>query len=213
MKTSTRTRFFLLSALILAQFSALAATYTITVGDTFYSPQNVDAHPGDKIVWQWQSGSHPTVFDKAEFASFQMNSSSTSHTITIPATATGLMKYHCSAHAFLDNDNTWQGMIGSISVSTVTPVVETRLATPVLSVYPNPSKGMVMVSVGQKAGESYKMRLSNIIGREVRMIALKPETATEGVAVNLSDLPAGVYFYSLLVNDKVISTKRLILQN
>lgn len=84
---------------------------------------------------------------------------------------------------------------------------------PVLSVYPNPSRGLVTVSLEQKSVESYKLRFSNIIGREVRMIALRPDMDAQGVQVNLSDLPSGVYFYSLLVNDKVISTKRLLLQN
>ncbi|UOQ72315.1 T9SS type A sorting domain-containing protein [Hymenobacter cellulosilyticus] len=69
-----------------------------------------------------------------------------------------------------------------------------------------------MVSLVPKTGENYKLRFSNIIGREVRMISLKPEIEAEGMQINLSDLPAGVYFYSLLVNDKVVSTKRLILQ-
>ncbi|WP_167856938.1 T9SS type A sorting domain-containing protein [Hymenobacter aquaticus] len=85
--------------------------------------------------------------------------------------------------------------------------------TPQLSVYPNPSKGLVMVTLEQKPAENYKLRFSNIIGREVRIITLRPELSQEGTAVNLSDLPAGVYFYSLLINDKVVSTKRLVLQN
>lgn len=93
------------------------------------------------------------------------------------------------------------------------PVRLTEQATPVLSVYPNPSRGLVTVAVTPKAADNYKLRLSNIIGREVRLIALRPDLEADGLQVNLSDLPTGVYFYSLLVNDKVISTKRLILQN
>jgi hypothetical protein len=72
---------------------------------------------------------------------------------------------------------------------------------------------MVMVSLSQPPGPDYKLRLSNIIGREVRTLPLRPDLATTGIAMNLSDLPAGMYFYSLVVNDKVVSTKRLVLQN
>jgi len=93
--------------------------------------------------------------------------------------------------------------------------VRTSVATPTLSVYPNPAKGMVTVSLNQRIGlgQDYKLRLSNIIGREVRTTLLRPEDSVSSIAMNLSDLPAGMYFYSLLVNDKIVSTKRLVLQN
>lgn len=88
-------------------------------------------------------------------------------------------------------------------------------STPTLSVYPNPAKGMVTVSLSQRIGlgQDYKLRLSNIIGREVRTTLLRPEDSGSSLAMNLSDLPAGMYFYSLMLNDKIVSTKRLVLQN
>lgn len=85
--------------------------------------------------------------------------------------------------------------------------------TPTLSLYPNPARGLVMVSVTQKVGQEYKLRLSNILGREVRTVALLPTPGEYSMPINLSDLPAGMYFYSLLMNEKVVSTKRLVLQN
>lgn len=86
-------------------------------------------------------------------------------------------------------------------------------ATPTLSLYPNPSKGIVTISLSQRLGQDYKLRLSNIIGREVRTVALRSDLNTPTLAINLSDLPAGMYFYSLMLNDKAVSTKRLVLQN
>jgi hypothetical protein len=100
----------------------------------------------------------------------------------------------------------------SVSVAAA-PVQEPRLNLPTLSVYPNPARGMVVVSLSHAPGPDYKFRLSNIIGREVRTLPLRPELPSTGIAMNLSDLPAGMYFYSLVVNDKVVSTKRLVLQN
>lgn len=88
-----------------------------------------------------------------------------------------------------------------------------RTVAPTLSLYPNPARGMVLVSITQRSGQEYKLRLSNILGREVRTVALQPMTGEVSIPVNLSDLPAGMYFYSLLANDKVVSTKRLVLQN
>ena len=82
-----------------------------------------------------------------------------------------------------------------------------------LSVYPNPSRGQITVKLDQKAGQSYQLRLSNIIGQEIRTVALRPELTPTGLPLDLSDLHAGMYFYSLLVDGKVMSTKRLVLQN
>lgn len=83
---------------------------------------------------------------------------------------------------------------------------------PTLTVFPNPSQGQLTVQLTGQSGQDYKLRLTNILGREVRLLALRPEQAAAGLTVDLAGLPSGLYFYSLLVNDKVVSTKRLTLQ-
>ncbi|RZL02359.1 MAG: T9SS type A sorting domain-containing protein [Hymenobacter sp.] len=83
---------------------------------------------------------------------------------------------------------------------------------PTLNIFPNPSRGQMTVQLTGLAGQEYKLRLANILGREVRLLALRPEQASEGLAVDLTGLPAGMYFYSLLLNDKIVATKRLTLQ-
>ena len=94
-----------------------------------------------------------------------------------------------------------------------------RLAQPVsgpgtltLSVYPNPAHGLVTIQLSAPAGQDYKFRLNNVLGREMRLVALRPDLAADGLTLDVSALPAGMYFYSLLVNDKVVSTSRLMLQ-
>ncbi len=82
-----------------------------------------------------------------------------------------------------------------------------------LNAYPNPAKGKFTISLSQATKASYKITLSNTIGQVIKTIVV-PETAhnTNGFEFDLSDKPAGVYFYSLIVNDKMVETKRLILQ-
>ncbi|WP_181304304.1 T9SS type A sorting domain-containing protein [Rufibacter sp. XAAS-G3-1] len=83
---------------------------------------------------------------------------------------------------------------------------------PSLNAYPNPSRGITKISLSSLGDENYKIRISNAIGKVYKEIrVLKPAT-TETVEVDLSPLPAGIYFYSLLVNEKMVETKRLILQ-
>jgi hypothetical protein len=90
----------------------------------------------------------------------------------------------------------------------------TQAATPVptLTVFPNPTRGQFTVQAVGLTGQGYKFRLSNVLGREVRLLSFRPEQASDALAVDLNGLPSGLYFYSLLVNDKIVSTKRLTLQ-
>jgi plastocyanin len=205
MKISTR--LVGLMGLILASLSTYAATVVVEVGDNFYRPAAVTIRPGDVIQWTNIGTSiHPTVSDSspALWNTFIISPASPSFT-SQPLNAVGTFLYHCSAHT---------GMNASITVSSAPQAtLDSKAAGAMLSVYPNPSKGMVIVTVNQKAGPEYKLRLSNILGREIRTFALRPEAANTGMPLNLSDLPAGMYFYSLVVNDKVVSTKRFVLQN
>ncbi|TXK51606.1 T9SS type A sorting domain-containing protein [Pontibacter qinzhouensis] len=81
---------------------------------------------------------------------------------------------------------------------------------PTINAYPNPSRGVTRLSLSQVGNDNYhyKIKISNTIGK---VVAVK-ELSTLDVDVDMSSLPAGVYFYSLLVNDKMVETKRLILQ-
>ncbi|MFD1756767.1 T9SS type A sorting domain-containing protein, partial [Rufibacter sediminis] len=68
------------------------------------------------------------------------------------------------------------------------------------------------ISLSSLGDESYKIRISNAIGKVYKEIPVMKPTSTETIVVDLSPLPAGIYFYSLLVNEKMVETKRLILQ-
>ena len=202
------TRFALLSALLLGSLSsAFAVDVVVQVGgangSNIYSPANLTIRQGDVVVFTWVSGVHPTVSDSSPAAWSLFVPSSSASTTRITNLPVGVYPYHCTSHA---------GMVGSITVTAATATLDPNLAAATLNVYPNPSHGQVTVKLDQKAGQSYQLRLSNIIGQEVRTVALKPELTT-GMTLDLSDLRTGVYFYSLLVDGKIASTKRLVLQN
>ena len=84
--------------------------------------------------------------------------------------------------------------------------------TVLLNVYPNPAHGIVSIQLSAPSGQDYKFRINNVLGREMRLLSLRPELTASTVALYVSNLPAGLYFYSLLVNDHVVSTSRLTLQ-
>lgn len=83
---------------------------------------------------------------------------------------------------------------------------------PTLNAFPNPSKGKLTISLTQTAGDVYKIKISNTIGKVIQTIKVEDSANAADVTIDLSDRPAGIYFYSLLVNDKMVETKRLIIQ-
>ena len=206
------------AAIFLSVASAFAATITIQVGDNFYrgpdGSSNITIAANDVLIFQnVGSFSHPTMSDSAPaaWALFQMNSSNMTRTFAANTFTPGTYPFHCTAHGTATS-----GQRGVLTVMAATPtatMADANLAAATLNVFPNPSQGRVTVKLEQKSGIDYKLRLSNIIGQEVRTIALKPELTAAGLPLDLSDLRTGVYFYSLLVDGKVASTKRLVLQN
>ena len=190
----------------------LAANITIVVGDNFYhGPTNTSNDAdfttisvGDVVTWSFVGrASHPTASDNGAWATF-----TTTRTMTF--NTAGTFPYHCEAHGAPG-----AGQYGILTVQprTTTATLDPAAAGISLSVYPNPSRGLVTVKLDQKPGADYRLRLSNIIGQEIRTVALKPDMTAAGLPLDLSDLHAGMYVYSLLVDGKVVSTKRLVLQN
>ncbi len=198
--------------------SASATIVTIMVGDNFYVTQNgthaTTMNTGDTLLFRYNGfSSHPTMSDSspAAWTLFQMNSSNRTKMFLPNTFQPGTYPFHCTVHAFLQN-GVWMGHVGTLTVLRPTANENAR-PTAVLNLYPNPSKGIVTLQFTAKAGTDYKLRLSNVIGQEVRTVALKPELSEAGTVIDLRDMPAGMYFYSLLVDGKAVSSKRLVLQD
>ncbi|QHL89487.1 T9SS type A sorting domain-containing protein [Nibribacter ruber] len=93
---------------------------------------------------------------------------------------------------------------------TVSASLKEQKVVPSLSAYPNPSNRIINFSLNPVGDDNYKVRISNTIGKVIRTYEVGQQSSLP--PVDLSELPAGIYFYSLLVNDKMVETKRLILQ-
>lgn len=85
---------------------------------------------------------------------------------------------------------------------------EEQPAANTLSAYPNPANGNVTITYsGPEAGT---LVIRNVLGTTVKEIATGK--ASGKVTVSVSDLASGIYFYSFVANDKVISTKKLVVK-
>lgn len=210
------TRFFLALAVAgLGWAPAQAANVTIVVTDNEYTSSAVTISVGDAVTWSYATGtsSHPTMSDSAPaaWAIFPLDASNRTKKITF--LAAGVYPYHCTVHGGFSY-GTIVGMGGTITVQgTPTATEDARLTALALNLFPNPSRGFVTVQLRQPPGPAYQLRLRNVIGQEIRSVALRPDLSAAGLPLNLTDLPGGLYFYSLVVDGKVASTKRLVLQN
>ena len=188
-------------------FAASAADATVSVADFQYTPQAVTINVGDKVTWNWVSGDHPTQSDSnpAAFPTFPMNSSSTtfSHTFT----AAGVYPYHCQAHGV--------SMSGVVNVvAAPTGLKDSRNQEPALYLYPNPAQGLVKISLDVNSSAVYKIRITNVLGETIQTVSdneIKLRTG-EAISLQMHKFPAGFYFFSLFMNDKIMDTRRLVLE-
>jgi hypothetical protein len=79
----------------------------------------------------------------------------------------------------------------------------------ITDVFPNPSNGtsQLIYSVKKDAANS-KIEIHNILGSLVKVIDLKEKNGS--VKLPMEDVGSGIYFCSLVVDNKTISTKKLV---
>ncbi|NRB64959.1 MAG: T9SS type A sorting domain-containing protein, partial [Saprospiraceae bacterium] len=76
---------------------------------------------------------------------------------------------------------------------------------------PNPTTGMTRVGYFLPEGKSGELRINSISGQELQRIPL-PTVGAGHIDLQTRNLPAGTYTYSLIVDDQLIDTKRMIRQ-
>lgn len=106
-----------------------------------------------------------------------------------------------------------KSLYANVSLAAFTPAMGRDVKPlPSISAYPNPARGYTKLALSQPfSNGNYKIKISNTIGRVIGTYDL-PDTEQKVLELDLKGLPAGIYFYSLLVDDKTVETKRLILQ-
>ncbi len=78
--------------------------------------------------------------------------------------------------------------------------------------FPNPASSTLSINYSIK--ESYnhgKIIVFNMLGKQVKELVISDKQAV--AKLNVSDLTAGIYFYSLVIDDKTMVTKKLIVSS
>jgi len=183
---------------------ALAATYGITTGAASKKLHAAHAlaarHVHNAAQLSGLTGVPPTAASiAAASAVFTRNNSATSQTV---ASSGQLGISHSQRNTI------YLAKLSSAPMALGAPMGQSPALG--LNVYPNPAHGQTNVLINGPGGADYKLRLNNVLGSEVRRLLVRPDNqSTSGFTLDLSDLPPGLYFCSLLVNDKALLTKRL----
>jgi hypothetical protein len=78
--------------------------------------------------------------------------------------------------------------------------------------YPNPFNPATSIEYSLKRGSFVTLTVFDVQGRELNIIVREKQSAgTYRYTFDGRDLSSGVYFYSLIADGNIISTKRMVL--
>ncbi|MBB1192126.1 endonuclease [Flavobacterium sp. SOK18b] len=93
-----------------------------------------------------------------------------------------------------------------LSVNDVLPTNKT-----IVKMYPNPVSDILNVSLDSFENEKVKLQFYDVLGRAIGMpIQLSPRSNRDNSSIDVSQLPTGIYIYSLSVGNKIIQTDKII---
>lgn len=196
------TKIFIAGVLLVAYGTGYSASLTYGFrGEGFYLPSDPMGPQVNTQSWASYSGS-------------RLASASFLGAFDFTSLNAGLAKSIKLPQRFSNNftANTSKGAMLGVRMINTHSSLDEGTAKPTLSAYPNPTRGILEIKLTQASREAYKITLSNTIGQVVKIIKVPESAHNSGIKLDISTYPAGIYFYSLLINDKMVETKRLILQ-
>jgi membrane-bound inhibitor of C-type lysozyme len=116
-------------------------------------------------------------------------------------------------YVFFNTDNPSDSVSLNVNYSTTVGVNENNKSNAYISeAYPNPASNQVRFScnLNTKAGQA-KISIRNILGASIAELPLSNNDAN--VIFNTTDLKDGIYFYSLVIDGKILSSKKLIIKH
>lgn len=78
--------------------------------------------------------------------------------------------------------------------------------------YPNPFNPSTIISYEISRNSSVKIKVLDILGKEIRVLLDQKQLAGKHkIEFNSGGLPSGIYFYSLVINNVTVNTKKMLL--
>ncbi len=80
-----------------------------------------------------------------------------------------------------------------------------------ISLYPNPTKGNVIINADELNSLNYTMEVKNLLGQTLLVKAAK-NAGNTNETLDLSSLNKGVYFINFIYNSKTLATKKVVVE-
>lgn len=152
----------------------------------------------------------PSVFVSPTTAS--INSNTTDNSFSADYSGNGISGNTSVTYAFFNINSPGDTAKVTINYTTSVGVNEISKADITFSdAYPNPANNSTSIAYTlPKTTKTSSIRISNILGSKVAEIAIQDLNGKK--TIDLSDYNKGIYFYSLIVNDKIFFTRKLIVR-
>jgi hypothetical protein len=89
-------------------------------------------------------------------------------------------------------------------------ISDAKTATNNITAYPNPATDRVTIKYSLSKNAPAKLVLKNLMGTTLYTTPLSADS--DRISIDVSQYASGIYFYSLLINEQVISTKKLLVR-
>lgn len=187
--------------------------HIVMVSNFVFTPQDINVTVGDTVEWQWVEGSHTTTSDSVSGTDVwdsPINSSVPVFSVVIRNS--GVHHYHCIPHQSF-------GMIGSITASMPTEIVETEQLPFHFTLsqnFPNPFNPSTMIMYNLTSSVFVTLKVYNTLGNEVATLVNQYQNSGEHMAVfdagKLRILASGVYIYRLKAGNLEKTRKMMLLK-
>jgi len=112
-------------------------------------------------------------------------------------------------YVFFDSDNESDSVSYEVRYVTATDLSLANLAVePELSVYPNPATDHLEINYVTQSSQKTSFEIINLVGSKVYSKSLEATEST--LNLNISNLNAGIYFCVLKVDNKLVTSKKLV---
>lgn len=178
----------------------------------------------ERITSTMASG-HANYFCWDQCYSPNVSISSGTDTIAAGATSTKFILYLMAnnntgtstcTYKFYDTNNPTDTAVQTFTFNVTTPTSADRLLSPntheISAAYPNPSQTITKIDyeLGSAAREAL-IKVYSFLGNEIRKIELPNRQGT--LIIDTDELGDGMYLYSLVVNNKTVSTRKFVVRH